>query len=261
MNFRGVGLVLRKELHTYFSSFVAYAVIAMFLVITGYFFYNLLSTFSIVSFQAKASPMLAKQYHLLNINETVVRPLFGTISIVMLLMTPLLTMRLLSEEWKSGSMELLLTYPLRDVEVVLGKFLACFTVFATMLMATSVFPLLLVFLGDPEIMPIVTGYLGLLLLGGAFISLGLFTSSLTENQIVAASVSFATLFCFWLMSYSIVFVSADWGQFIGYLAITEHLESLAKGVLDSEDLFYYLNFTLLFLFLTLRSLESKRWRG
>ena len=261
MNIRNVGLVYRKELHTYFDSFIAYAVIAMFLVITGYFFYNLLSTFSVISFQAQANPMLAKQYQLLNINETVVRPLFGNISIVMLLMTPLLTMRLLAEEWKSGSMELLLTYPLQDIEVVLGKFFACFTIFATMIIASITFPVILVVMGNPEIMPILTGYLGLLLLGGAFIALGLFTSSLTENQIIAASVSFAMLFVFWLLSYSTVFVTPGIGQFIKYMAITEHLESLAKGVVDTEDLLYYINFTVLFLFLTLRSIESKRWRG
>ncbi|MEO5330994.1 MAG: ABC transporter permease [Magnetococcus sp. YQC-5] len=260
MNPRNVGLIFRKELNAYFNSFIAYAVIAMFLVITGYFFYNLLSTFSMISFQAQANPMMAKQYNLLNINETVIRPLFGSISIVMLLMTPLLTMRLLAEERKSGAMELLLTYPLRDIEVVTGKFLACFTVFMAMLAGTITFPILLLTLGNPEPVPIFTGYLGLLLLGSAFISLGLFTSSLTENQIVAASVSFAILFCFWLMSYSAVFLSPGLGRVIAYLAITEHLESLAKGVIDSTDIIYYFNFTLLFLFLTLRSLESKRWR-
>lgn len=260
MNPRNVGLIFRKELNTYFNSFIAYAVIAMFLIITGYFFYNLLSTFSMISFQAQANPMLAKQYNLLNINETVIRPLFGNISIVMLLMTPLLTMRLLAEERKSGAMELLLTYPLRDIEVVTGKFLACFMVFVTMLAGTVTFPILLIWLGQPETAPIITGYLGLLLLGAAFISLGLFTSSLTENQIVAASVSFAILFCFWLMSYSSVFLAPELGRIIRYLAITDHLESLAKGVIDTEDVIYYFNFTLLFLFLTLRSLESKRWR-
>lgn len=260
MNPRNVGLIFRKELNAYFNSFIAYAVIAMFLVITGYFFYNLLSTFSMISFQAQANPMMAKQYNLLNINETVIRPLFGSISIVMLLMTPLLTMRLLAEERKSGAMELLLTYPLRDVEVVTGKFLACFTVFVAMLAGTITFPILLLTLGNPEPVPIFTGYLGLLLLGSAFISLGLFTSSLTENQIVAASVSFAMLFCFWLMSYSSVFLSPGLGRVIAYLAITDHLEGLAKGVIDSADVIYYFNFTLLFLFLTLRSLESKRWR-
>ncbi len=261
MNFRGVSLIFNRELRSYFNSSIAYVVITMFLIITGYFFYNLVATFSIISFQAQASPMMARQYNLLNINETVVRPLFGNISIIMLLMTPLLTMRLLAEERKAGTMELLLTYPVRDIEVVTGKFLACFTVFLAMIGATFIYPVLLVFLGEPELMPIVTGYIGLILLGAAFISLGLFTSSLTENQIIAASMSFGILFVFWLMSYSVNLVSSGPGQIISYIAITEHLASLAKGVVDTEDIIYYLLFVTLFLFLTLRSLESKRWRG
>jgi ABC-2 type transport system permease protein len=261
MNIRGVSLIFNRELRAYFNSSIAYVVITMFLIITGYFFYNLVATFSVISFQAQANPMMARQYNLLNINETVVRPLFGNISIVMLLMTPLLTMRLLAEERKAGTMELLLTYPVRDIEVVTGKFLACFTVFLAMIFSTFIYPVLLVFLGEPELMPIVTGYIGLILLGAAFISLGLFTSSLTENQIIAASMSFGILFVFWLMSYSVNLVSPGLGQIISYIAITEHLESLAKGVVDTEDIIYYLLFVALFLFFTLRSLESKRWRG
>jgi ABC-2 type transport system permease protein len=261
MNIRGVGLIFNRELRAYFSSSIAYVVITMFLIITGYFFYNLIATFSVISFQAQANPMMARQYNLLNINETVVRPLFGNISIIMLLMTPLLTMRLLAEERKAGTMELLLTYPVRDIEVVTGKFLACFTVFLAMIFSTFIYPALLVFLGEPELMPIITGYIGLILLGAAFIALGLFTSSLTENQIIAASLAFGILFVFWLMSYSVTLVSPGLGQIISYIAITEHLESLAKGVVDTEDIIYYLLFVTLFLFLTLRSLESKRWRG
>jgi ABC-2 type transport system permease protein len=261
MNIRGVGLIFNRELRAYFSSSIAYVVITMFLIITGYFFYNLIATFSVISFQAQANPMMARQYNLLNINETVVRPLFGNISIIMLLMTPLLTMRLLAEERKAGTMELLLTYPVRDIEVVTGKFLACFTVFLAMIFSTFIYPALLVFLGEPELMPIITGYIGLILLGAAFIALGLFTSSLTENQIIAASLAFGILFVFWLMSYSVTLVSPALGQVISYIAITEHLESLAKGVVDTEDIIYYLLFVTLFLFLTLRSLESKRWRG
>jgi ABC-2 type transport system permease protein len=261
MNIRGVSLIFNRELRAYFSSSIAYVVITMFLIITGYFFYNLIATFSVISFQAQANPMMARQYNLLNINETVVRPLFGNISIIMLLMTPLLTMRLLAEERKAGTMELLLTYPVRDIEVVTGKFLACFTVFLAMIFSTFIYPALLVFLGEPELMPIITGYIGLILLGAAFIALGLFTSSLTENQIIAASLAFGILFVFWLMSYSVTLVSPALGQVISYIAITEHLESLAKGVVDTEDVIYYLIFVTLFLFLTLRSLESKRWRG
>ena len=258
---RNITLILLKELRSYFSSPIAYVVISIFLVITGYFFYNILATYSLLSFQAESNPVIARQYNLLNINESVVRPLFGNISIIMLLMMPLLTMRLLAEEKKTGTVELLLTYPVKDIEVVLGKFFACLVVFTVMLVSTMTYPALLVVFGEPETGPIITGYIGLFLLGMAFISLGLFASSLTENQIVSATVAFGALLLFWLMSYSTVFASAGIGRFISYIAITEHLESPAKGVLDTEDIIYYLNFTVLFLFLTLRSLESKRWRG
>ena len=261
MSVRNVILIFKKELLSFFSSFVAYAVIAVFLAITGYLFYSLLANFSILSFQAQANPMIARQHNLLNINETVVRPLFGNISMIMLLMTPLLTMRLLAEEKKSGTMELLLTYPVRDSEVVVGKYLACLVVLLALLLPTATYPALLVVWGEPEIMPIVTGYLGLFLLGSAFIALGVFASSVTENQIVAASLAVGILFFFWLMSYSVTFVSPGIGQIISYIAISEHLDSLAKGVVDTEDIVYYLGFVLVFLFLTLRAVEANRWRG
>ena len=261
MSLRNVGLVFKKDLKSYFNSFIAYAVIAIFLVVTGYLFYNLVASFSVLSFQAQANPMVAKQYNLLNVNETVVRPLFGNISMIMLLMLPMLTMKLLADEKKSGTMELLLTYPVTDSEVVLGKFFACLTVFAAMLMSTVTYPILLIYLGEPEILPIITGYIGLFMLGSAFISLGIFTSSITENQIIAASLSVGVLFFFWMMTYSIMFVDPGIGQVLSYLSINEHLNSLAKGVVDTEDFIYYLSFTTLFLFLTLRSLESNRWRG
>lgn len=260
MNIRSVGLIYQRELKSYFSSLTAYVVIIMFLLITGYFFYTLLATFSIVSFQAQTDPMLAKQYQLLNINETVVRPLFGSISIIMLLMTPLLTMRLLAEEKKSGTIELLLTFPINDIDITLGKYLACFTVLMTMLLLTTTYPALLIILGDPEIKPILTGYLGLVFMGAAFVALGIFSSSLTENQIVSASISFGMLFFFWLISYSVQLVSAGLGNILAYMSINTHIESLSKGVLDSEDIIYYLCFIIMFLFLTLRSLEANRWR-
>jgi len=260
MNIRNVGLILGRELKSYFSSLTVYIVIIMFLLVTGYLFYNLIATFSIVSYQAQSDPMLAKQYQLLNINETVIRPLFGTIGIILLLMTPLLTMRLLAEEKKTGTIELLLTFPVNDVEVVLGKYLACLAVMLTMILLTATYPILLVAFGDPEIAPIWTGYLGLVLLGAAALSLGMFTSSLTENQIVAASLSFGILFFFWFMSYSVQLASAGLGRVLGYLSINEHIESLSKGVLDTTDIVYYLCFIVLFLFLTLRSLETKRWK-
>lgn len=260
MNPRNIGLVFKRELKSYFSSMTVYVVIVMFLLMTGYFFYNLLATFSVVSFQAQADPMLARQYQLLNINETVIRPLFGSISIILLIMTPLLTMRLFAEEKKTGTIELLLTFPVNDLDVVLGKYFACLAVQLIMILLTATYPVLIVVLGEPEPMPILTGYLGLVLLGAAAISLGIFTSSVTENQIVSASISFGVLFFFWLISYSVPLVSPGLGALLGYLSINEHINSLSKGVVDSEDIIYYLCFTVLFLFLTLRSLETNRWR-
>jgi len=260
MNPRNIGLVFSRELKSYFSSLTVYIVIVMFLLMTGYFFYNLLATFSVVSFQAQADPMLARQYQLLNINETVIRPLFGSISIILLIMTPLLTMRLFAEEKKTGTIELLLTFPVNDLDVVLGKYFACLAIQLIMILMTVTYPVLIVVLGEPEPMPILTGYLGLILLGAAAISLGIFTSSVTENQIVSASISFGILFFFWLISYSVPLVSPGLGTLLGYLSINEHINSLSKGVVDSEDILYYLCFTVLFLFLTLRSLETNRWR-
>lgn len=260
MNPHSVGLILSRELKSYFSSLTVYIVIVVFLLMTGYFFYNLLATFSMLSVQAQADPMLARQYQLLNINETVIRPLFGSISIILLMMTPLLTMRLFAEERKTGTIELLLTFPVNDIEVVLGKYFACCTVLLAMIGLTLVFPALIVGLGQPEVKPIFTGYLALVLLGAAAIALGIFSSSVTENQIVAASISFGMLFFFWLISYSVPLVSPGLGQFLSYLSINEHIASLSKGVIDSEDIVYYLCFIVLFLFLTLRSLETNRWR-
>ena len=167
MNPRNIGLVFSRELKSYFSSLTVYIVIVMFLLMTGYFFYNLLATFSVVSFQAQADPMLARQYQLLNINETVIRPLFGSISIILLIMTPLLTMRLFAEEKKTGTIELLLTFPVNDLDVVLGKYFACLAVQLIMILMTVTYPVLIVVLGEPEPMPILTGYLGLILLGAA----------------------------------------------------------------------------------------------
>jgi ABC-2 type transport system permease protein len=260
MNPRNIGLILTRELKSYFSSLTVYLVIVMFLLMTGYFFYNLLATFSVVSVQAQADPMLARQYQLLNINETVIRPLFGSISIILLLMTPLLTMRLFAEEKKTGTIELLLTFPVNDVDVVLGKYLACVVVILAMILLTATYPVIIIVLGTPELMPILTGYLGLALLGAAAAALGVFTSSTTENQIVSASISYGLLFFFWLISYSVPLVSAGLGQVLAYLSINEHITSLSKGVVDSEDLIYYLCLVALFLFLTLRSLETNRWR-
>ncbi|HKZ46692.1 MAG TPA: ABC transporter permease subunit [Thermodesulfobacteriota bacterium] len=258
---RNFYLIFKKEFKSYFASPVAYVVITMFLILTGYFFYNSLALFSTISFQATMNPMLAKQVGLLNITESVVRPLFGNISIILLLMVPLLTMRLFSEEKKSGTIELLLTYPVTDMGILLGKFFACMAVFIIMIALTILYPLLVIVFGQPEIGPIITGYIGLFLVGASFVSLGIFASSLTENQIIAATVAFGLLLLFWMISFSASLAGQTLGDILSYISLTAHLEGFAKGVIDTTDIVYYLIFISLFLFLTLRILESKKWRG
>ncbi|MBI5233681.1 MAG: ABC transporter permease subunit [Deltaproteobacteria bacterium] len=258
---RNLYLLFKKEFKSYFSSPVAYVVIAMFMAVAGYLFYGLMAYFSTLSFNAQVDPAIAREANLLNITESVVRPLFGMISMIMLIMVPLLTMRLFAEEKKTGTIELLLTYPITDLEVVLGKFLACLAVLFTMLVLSAIFPIIVIVYGEPEIGPIITGYLGLVFLGASFAAFGIFASSLTENQIIAATVSFGVIFLFWMLGLAQPFAGPVLGSFMNYISITHHLEAFAKGVVDTEDIVYYTMFIVLFIFLTLRTLESKRWRG
>lgn len=250
--------ILRKELRLYFTSPIAYAVLTIFSLVAGWFFYNVFAFYTMMSMQAAMNPMMARD---LSVAEGVLRPLFQNISVIMLLMMPILTMRLFAEEAKSGTIELLLTYPVRDGEVLLGKYLAALTVFAGMLALTLVYPVLVVWTTRLDWGPLLTGYLGLLLQGAAFIAVGLLISSLTENQIVAAVATFGTLLIFWVISWASDSAGGTLGRVLSHLSLTEHFESFAKGVIDTKDLIYYLNLTILALFLTLRSLDSKRWRG
>ncbi|MBI4609090.1 MAG: ABC transporter permease subunit [Candidatus Rokubacteria bacterium] len=250
--------VFKKEVRLYFTSPVAYVVFTIFLVISGYFFSSIFAFFSLMSMQATMNPAFARD---LSVTEGIMRPLFSNISVVMLLLVPILTMRLFAEEKKSGTIELLLTYPVRDGEVLIGKYVAAFVLYLVMLAATGLYPAMLVRFARLEWGPLLTGYLGLVLMGGAFLAVGVLASSLTENQIVAAVATFGALLIFWVIGWSADFAGPGWGKLLSHLSILEHFDSFAKGVIDTKDMIYYLNFTILALFLTLRSLESKRWRG
>ncbi|MBW2090974.1 MAG: ABC transporter permease subunit [Deltaproteobacteria bacterium] len=249
--------VFKRELKVYFMSPIAYAVMVIFLVTAGYFFYTGMSYYSMLSFQAAQNPQLYR----VNLSEIVMNPLFGNISVVMLLMIPALTMRLFAEEKKTGTYELLFTYPLRDVEVLLGKYFAAMGVFTVMVGLTGVYLILLLFLGKsvPDVVP--AGYLGLFLMGAAFMSLGILVSAMTENQIVASVVSFGLLLILWLLSWTSSMVGPDLGKIFEYLSLIKHFQNFSRGLLDTADLAYYVCFIFFFLFLTLRILESKRWRG
>jgi len=183
----------------------------------------------------------------------VIRPLFHNLSVVMLLLLPALTMRLFSEEKKLGTIELLFTTPVRRIEIVIGKYLACIFLFMIMISLTFFYFVIMAFYTNVDFGAVLSGYLGLLLLGGAFCSIGILTSSLTENQIIAAVLSFGILLIFWLLSW----VSSENLKFIEYLSILPHFEDMSKGVIDTKDIVYYLSFIFFFLFLTLRNIEEK----
>lgn len=250
--------IYRRELSFFFSSTVAYAVIFVFLLLAGYFFYNLLAYFNLVSVRAMQNPLSGAGPGL---TASVTQPLFGNLSVILLLILPLLTMRLLSEERKSGTAELLFTYPISDWDAILGKYLATATVYAVMLGMTLLYPAVLTRYASPEAGPIVTGYIGLFLLGLSFIAMGLFFSSLGDNQLVAGVATFGCGLLFLLIGWITPFVPDAAAAVINQISILEHFANFSKGVIDTTDVVYYVNFIALFLFLSARVLDSNRWRG
>jgi ABC-2 type transport system permease protein len=245
---KNIWYITIKELKSYFASPIAYVVGAGVLLITGWFFFNILYMFTMQSLQMMRYPQYAQH---MNLNDMVLRPVFLNMSIILLFLTPLLTMRLFAEEKKTGTIELLFTSPLRITEIVLGKYLAAFIVLA------GIFALTLQY---PETGPIITTYIGLLLLGGSFLAIGSFTSSVTENQIVAAVSAFAILMMFWVINWASGVAGETFGPVLSYLSIFEHMKDFTNGMVDTKDLVYYMSLIFLGLFLSQRALESKRWR-
>ena len=250
--------LIGKELKVYFISPVAYVVGAVFLIIIGFLFYNIVAIFSRQSLQFMRLQGMTPQ---LDIHEAVFRPTFLNMGVVLLLVVPILTMRLFAEEKKLRTNELLMTSPLTITEIVLGKYLASFLVYAIFLALTLSMPLLVGIYSTIDWGPLLSSYLGLLLLGGAFLSVGLFASSLTENQIIAAVISFGILLCLWILSVAARTIgSATLGGLLNYLSLYEHLDHFIRGLVDTSDLIFYLSFIAFGLFLTHRVVESQRWK-
>jgi gliding motility-associated transport system permease protein len=197
----------------------------------------------------------------LNVNQQLIRPLLQNVTIMILFTMPMVTMRTYSEEKRSGTIELLLTSPLTDFEIVMGKFLGAMGLYAIMLAVTLIHIGLLFIYGNPEWKPIVTAYLGVFLLGGCFVSLGLFISSLTKNQIVAGMTTFAVFLLFWIITWVGSFSGPTVDKLTQYLSIIDHLDDFTKGVVDTSHLIYYLSFITFGLFLTVKSVDTERWRG
>lgn len=237
---RNTLVIAAKEVRAYVTSPMAYVVTAVFLAVSGLFFAD----------------------HLSQVQQASMQGFFSRGSFFLLLLAPVLTMRLLAEEQQLGTIELLLTAPVRDSEVVLGKFLASFAIVVGMLLLTLYYPLMLLWFGDPDLGPIGTGYLGLLLLGACYLAVGVLASSLTNNQIVAAVLALGVLILLWVMSGAAAFVQAVplAGQVLRYLSISTHYGDFMNGVLDTSHVVYYLTFLAAGLFLAIRSLETRRWR-
>jgi len=254
---RNILAIANKEFRSYFSGPIAYIAIGLWALLYGYFFVAILQFFVRNSMQM--SGMGGPQS--MNVNQQLIRPLLQNVTIMMLFVLPMVTMRTYSEEKRSGTIELLLTSPLTDMQIILGKFLGAMGLYLVMLLVTMPHIALLFYYGNPEWKPIATAYLGLLLLGGCFISLGLFISSLTKNQIVAGMVTFAVFLLLWIITWIGSFAGPTGDQLTQYLSIIDHLDDFSKGVLDTKHLIYYMSFITFGLFLTAKSVDSERWRG
>lgn len=249
--------IARKELNSYFRSPIAYGVMAFFALIAGYFFYA-----SVLYFvQRGIESSMMGQAMPMDMNEFVIRPFFSNVGVIALFLIPMITMRLFAEEKRTGTIELLLTSPLHDMETILGKFLGAMALYTGMLIISGLSLSLLFAYGRPDWKPIVVGYLGLLLQGGALLAIGTFISNCTKNQIVAGVAGFAVCLMLWILNWVSEFDASTPYKVLSYIAVTSHFDSFSKGVIDSRDVVYYLSVIFIGLFLTARSMESIRWRA
>ena len=236
---KNISTIAGKEFRSYINSPMAYIIMCIFLIITGTFFTTYL-----------------KQ---IDYSDTTILGFLKYANILLLLFAAIITMRSLAEEKKLGTWELLLTSPVRDSDVILGKFLAAVGIMVVMLVLTLYYPLLLNIYGDPDMGPIWTSYLGLILLGSAGISVGIFVSSLTNNQIISAVVSGGILFGLWFLSNAASYMPTAVAQVLNYLSLQYHFASFSIGIIDTRSIIYYVSIMAIFLYAAVRSLETGRW--
>ncbi len=248
--------IARKEIGAYFASPIAYVVIGLFALVFGYFYVVMVSFFVRESMQMSAFGPAN-----LNVNQLVIRFVFQNVTVVFLFIVPMITMRTYAEEKRSGTIELLLTSPITDFQIIVGKFLGAMTLYASMLAVTLIHIGLLFVYGNPEWKPLIAVYLGMLLFGGCFISVGLLVSSVTRNQIVAGMVTFVVFLLLWVLDWMSGFAGPTWERILNYMSMVQHLDDFNKGVIDTKHIVYYLSFITFGLFLTAKAVDSERWRG
>ncbi len=253
---RNIVTIADKELRSYFASPIAYVIIGLFSLLFGWFFYAYL-----MMFVRESEQMMQFGGGSANVNQRMIRGVLQNAAVLILFVMPMITMRTYAEEKRSGTIELLLTSPITDLQIILGKFLGALGLYLAMLLVTVLYMALLFVYGNPEWRPIVAGYVGLVLMGSCFLSVGLLISGFTKNQIVAGTLTFAVFLMLWVINWIGESFGPTGQAILSYLSITEHFDDFARGVIDSKHVIYYLSFITFGLFLTAKSADSERWRG
>lgn len=253
---RNILTVAGKELRAYFHSPIAYLVMTFYALLCGFFFYSMMASYVVETFRREQMGMPSG-----NLNEILIRSLLqGVLAVVLLLLIPLITMRLYAEEKRSGTIELLLTSPLTDLQIILGKFLGAFVLYCVLVAMTFLYFAVLFIYGNPDFKPMIANALGLLLYGGALLALGMWFSTFTKNQIIAASIAFVVFLLLYVFDWVSMYSTSVAGRVMSYMALTTHFSNFAKGVIDLSDLVYYLSVILIGIFLTARSVEALKGR-
>lgn len=254
--------IYRKEMGNYFVSPIAYAVVGLFLILCGFFFNLYLSDAVRASMEAAMQGAQFGMPPQFDVPSEVIRAFLGVLALFLLFFMPMLTMGVYSDERRRGTMELLMTSPITEFQIVLGKFLASLTLFAIMLVPTALYVSYMCFHSQPRPpwMLILAGYLGAMLLGASLLAIGSFISSLTESQLIAVVLSFGAILILWVLDFAVRGSDSVSGQVLQYISVIHHYDDFTHGVIDTSSLIYYVSVPVLFLFLTVRSVDSIRWR-
>ena len=249
---RSLFLIFRREFTAYWTSPVAYAVLTVFLLLSGIFFFGQLYQFVALSSRAGGE--------IVDVNQQLIRPYFYSVSVMLLFLLPLISMRLVAEETGLGTLEILLTTPLRESMLTLGKYLASMALFATMMGGVVLHVGILFLFGSPELGPVLTGFLGLFLTGAAYLGLGIFLSAITRNQVVAAASSFALFLSMWLFHWLGGVTSGKLAEVLIYISFVDHFDSFGKGLLETSDLVFYVSLATLGVYAATQAVQSRRWK-
>ncbi|MFH2108021.1 MAG: ABC transporter permease subunit [Chrysiogenia bacterium] len=254
---KNIWTITKKELKSFLYSPIAYILTSFFLLVSGFFFYNILAWAN-----DQTMRMMQSGYGMnrININQMLFEPFFNNMTIILMFLLPMLTMRLFADEKKMRTEELLLTSPLRLSAIIIGKYLAALIIYAIILLLTATYAIFVFVYGNPELAPLLTAYLGLFLLGAVFIAIGLFASALTENQVIAAVISFSSIILIWVISWVGESGPGAWRGILTYLSFFSHFKNMVSGVIDTQDIVYYLTFIFLGLYLTRSVFEFRKWR-